>query len=630
MGYRADIDGLRAIAVLAIVAFHYRVGTVFGGGYVGVDVFFVISGYLIAGMIARDMDARRYSVLEFYQRRARRIFPALFVVLLATLILSWFLGFPSEIRATGEGVVASLLFLSNVHFYRTSSYFGDLQAWSPVLHTWSLSIEEQFYVLFPVVLLLVRRARPRWRFWVLALLLALSLAVSALEVHANSGAAFYLLPSRAWELLLGALLAERELPPLTTRIGSELLAWSGLAAIAAAICTFGAETRFPGLMALLPCLGAAAIIHAGARNDASLTLALSSAPLRFVGLISFSFYLWHWPLFVFYSTFFNPDGVQKTGLLAVAIALSTLTWWFVERPARQRPFKFSPRLTLGCAALAALPLIALAASLGPLAEVLRPLDPAARATLAYQDGNPYSGLRAGTCFMTAGVAPDAMLDRQACASLSPTRRNVLLVGDSLAAHLWQGFDATYPDVNFMQVTASGCRPLLPLVGAPRCTRALRFALEEFIPAHRVDVIVLASRWQAGDVPQAIALAQRMAHYAGSVVILGPVETYARPLPHLLAAEMTYGVAPGTFAYRFLDVEPQAADAAFKRQMMPPGVVYVSAQSMLCRPSCLLRTPGGAPLQFDNMHFTQEGSALFARLAGAPILGGMPDGHDVSD
>lgn len=335
ISYRPDIDGLRAIAVLAVVLHHLEVPG-FGGGYVGVDVFFVISGYLITAIILPDMDAGRFSLRRFYERRIRRIFPALFLVLACSSLAAMLSFWPDRLIQYYQSLLAAVFFGSNILFWSQSGYFDQAAGENPLLHTWSLAVEEQFYLVYPLILLAL--ATPgRWRGVWLWGLFALSLAVSIHDVRLSPVTAFYLLPARLWELLLGALLVVRKWPLPENRILREGLGLGALLALAWSIFQYDSQTRFPGAAALLPCIATALLIHVGGR-DGLLRRLLGLRPLVFVGLISYSLYLWHWPLLVFaqYHSTLALDWLDKSLLLAASLVLATLSWRYVETPLRRR------------------------------------------------------------------------------------------------------------------------------------------------------------------------------------------------------------------------------------------------------------------------------------------------------
>lgn len=346
MRYRPDIDGLRAIAVLAVLLFH--AGTRCTGGYVGVDVFFVISGFLITSLIWNDLETGRFTFANFWERRARRILPALLVVTIATLVAGWFLLLPIDFKNLGQASAAQAVFAANIHYYFDSGYFSGAANEKPLLHTWSLAVEEQFYLVVPFLLWGVfHYMKPRGRASVISLLAVgfiLSFALSIYGVARNPTAAFYLLPTRAWELLMGSLVAFLPTSPglLKYRILRELFALMGLALIFIPIFVYTAETPFPGLAALSPCLGTALIIWANGRVDNKMPtlvgLVLSARPVVFIGLISYSLYLWHWPFFAFskYLIFEPLSRQERALLLGLGFFFAILSWKYVETPFRER------------------------------------------------------------------------------------------------------------------------------------------------------------------------------------------------------------------------------------------------------------------------------------------------------
>src|SRR4051812_27608716 len=301
--YRPEIDGLRAIAVAAVVLFHLQLGC--PGGYVGVDVFLVISGFLITSLIWTRLEDGTFTFAEFWERRARRIVPALAAVTIATLAAGWFMLLPADFKSLGKDAASQALFAANIRYWLDTGYFAAAADEKPLLHTWSLAIEEQFYVLMPLALWVVFRARAaKKRELAIALLLGClvaSFALSAYGVVHYSSSTFYLLPTRAWELLLGGVLSfmpaahER----LRARAGRELAELFGLALIAWAAVAYTPKTPFPGIAALMPTGGAAILIWAASqkRGEASTTVEtlLASRPVVLVGLMSYSIYLWHWP-----------------------------------------------------------------------------------------------------------------------------------------------------------------------------------------------------------------------------------------------------------------------------------------------------------------------------------------------
>lgn len=339
MKYRREIDGLRALAVLPVIFFHAGFET-FRGGFVGVDVFFVISGYLITTIILAELEQGKFSIIDFYERRARRILPALFVVMLACLPFAWYWLLPGDMEGFSRSLVAISVFASNILFWRESGYFDTAAELKPLLHTWSLAVEEQYYVLFPLLLMLFWKVGRRWILVLLGLVFISSLAAAQLTVYANPAAAFFLLPTRGWELLVGAFaafyLSQANHKDFGKSLG-ELGGWSGVALIFYAVFAYSKATPFPGLYALVPTIGAALVILFATQQ----TTAGKFVGNRFfvgVGLISYSAYLWHQPLFAFarHIGLTRHDKVFFLGLAICTLPLAFFSWKLVEKPFRNK------------------------------------------------------------------------------------------------------------------------------------------------------------------------------------------------------------------------------------------------------------------------------------------------------
>jgi peptidoglycan/LPS O-acetylase OafA/YrhL len=341
--YRADIDGLRAVAVVPVILYHAGVPQ-FGGGFVGVDVFFVISGYLITSLIAGEIASGRFSVLDFYQRRCRRILPALYAVMTFCAVVGYLVYAPADLKRLGQAIVGTTLFLSNVVFWLQTGYFGAQFDELPLLHTWSLAVEEQFYATFPLYLLFVSRFMPSHRRAVTLTLCGFSFALSAWSVHVFPEATFFLPITRAWELLIGALLAIDFVPKIEGAKWRHLAGVTGLAMIGAAVFGYSERTPFPGTAALLPVLGATLVIWAGIDTGNPVKTLLSQRWIVFLGKISYSLYLWHFPLLAF-ASYLNVTKLSlrtTAAVLALSLGVSLLSWFLVEQPFRRAQKGLSP------------------------------------------------------------------------------------------------------------------------------------------------------------------------------------------------------------------------------------------------------------------------------------------------
>lgn len=432
--YRPDIDGLRAVAILPVVLFHAGL-TAFSGGYIGVDVFFVISGYLITSLILNELNVGKFSFINFWMRRARRILPALFVVVVFTLFAGWFILFPTDYKDLGRAALTQAVFSSNIYFWLKSGYFAAPSETKPLLHTWSLSVEEQYYLFIPLTLFLLTKYLNRFSERIIFLLLVVSFLVSAWSSFAYPDAAFYLPHSRAWELLMGSLLAmvivRRKAVVQPAAWVGELLSVAGLAAIIGAAMFYGKSTPFPGVAALAPCVGTAAIIWS---NHDRLTYAgrvLAHPWLVGVGLISYSLYLWHWPLLAFarYSSSKELSNISAIGIALGSVLVAWLSYRYVETPFRRGP-TFRRRVVTIPAAAAALILMFWSGAYVNATKGASGREAFQVATFD-NDVRP-SGQRDDLCNEVTSVR---MQYDFICrlGSVSNSKSKVLLVGDSFAA-----------------------------------------------------------------------------------------------------------------------------------------------------------------------------------------------------
>jgi peptidoglycan/LPS O-acetylase OafA/YrhL len=631
--HRKDIDGLRTFAVIPVIAFHFGIlQKLSSGGFVGVDVFFVISGFLITRMIYSDIKYNKYSVIDFYNRRVRRIFPALFTVYGFCIIATFFLCFPSEASSIGETIISSIFFVSNLRFYSESGYFDRNMQTNPLLHTWSLSVEEQFYVIFPIIIYLIRNLDRRIKIIVLFSAALVSFLYSVWMVHINNqDAAFYFVQFRAWELLIGSLLAVDAVPKLVHQWQAELVGVGGLALIVGSVIFVSRSTPFPGLAALAPCLGAAAVIHSGSATTTLTGRILAISPIRFIGLISYSLYLWHWPIIVYYHLFVvEPTKIEKYALVAVCILLAAISWRFIEKPFRDKPHRLGPYSTLHAGGAMMISASLTAVLLSPLIETVWKYPSRATEVLSYAKINE-THMRVGTCFLLKGSLHDYEFHNQSdCLAVSPRLPNFLIIGDSYAAHLWPGLQEVYPNVNFLQATGAGCKPIIGARGEPYCTGMKKFIFEKFLPHTHLDGIIVSARWQQDEIQAAVRTAQDLQPYADRVFIFGPIIEYNQALPKILAWAIASNKTEASFAEIHRLAAPKEIDRTFSAALLSGSVEYVSVYRALCDPICEIWATGHVPLQFDYGHLTREGSIELARKVGPQLFRNLSDTISTSE
>ncbi len=334
MKYRPEIDGLRALAVVPVILFHAGF-ELFSGGVIGVDIFFVISGYLITTILIEDIENNRFSLLTFYERRARRIFPALFIVMLMCIPFAWMWMLPHQVEDFSHSLIAVSLFFSNISFWYEGGYFATAAVEKPLIHTWSLAVEEQYYVLFPALLLLTWRFGRNRVFWMIVVFTAISFALSEWGWRNAFSANFYLTPTRAWELFAGSIAA---LVVLKRGVqANNALSLIGLFAILFSIFAYDESTPIPSVYTLVPVIGVVLLVLFGDKETLAAKL-LSTKPFVGIGLISYSAYLWHQPLFAFarIRSEANPSELVFLGLAVASLALAFFSWRYVEQPFRKR------------------------------------------------------------------------------------------------------------------------------------------------------------------------------------------------------------------------------------------------------------------------------------------------------
>ena len=489
MRYRRDIDGLRALAVLPVVLFHAGFSW-FPGGYVGVDVFFVISGFLITSLILNEITKGRFSVASFYERRIRRIFPALFTVLVFSAAIATWLFLPDLLASFAKSLIATASFLSNHFFYREIGYFAAPADTKPLLHTWSLAVEEQFYIVFPIFMVLACRWGGRRWLYIVAAGFAASLALSIWMTETNPAGAFYLAPGRAWELLLGSMLAAGALPKIGTQWLREALAISGVALIAYAVFCFSASRPFPGPAALIPCLGTAFFLYAGDDGSSITARILSVQPIVFVGLISYSLYLWHWPLLAFarYWFFEGLAPIQLTSIILASFVLATLSWKFVEQPFRMRRVAVGRRSMFSVAATG----IAVTLAFGVMTERSGgwPSRLSAEAQAILSTASKKSATKGLDRCTMRGMEWNCTLD-------APTYSHFAVWGDSHAARMRIAIDeaAKRHGETVDYFVRAGCTPVPGFERGDRdCGRRNAAVLGTLIASPDIHTIVLISRF----------------------------------------------------------------------------------------------------------------------------------------
>lgn len=449
--YRPEIDGLRAVAVVPVILFHAGFDLL-SGGFIGVDVFFVISGYLIATIILREIQDGRFSLLHFYERRARRILPALFCVVICTLPFAWVWLDPFALKEFSQSLLGIATFSANIYFYLKTGYFDTAAELKPFLHTWSLAVEEQFYVFFPLILLVLKRASRRLISPVLAALFVVSFVLSQRALSTDPSASFYLLQTRAWEILMGAFVAvyATDGSPVVAGRWNNALAGLGLALIVGAMVLYTGNTPFPGVAALAPTLGTLLIILY-ATSGTIVYWILSNRIMVWIGLLSYSAYLWHQPLLAFYRQIYltEPDVLAFAVIVGMTFGLALLTYHVVEKPFRGKGSQISTGVVFSFSLVGLVGLLGIGI-LGHMQNGFPARDP--QMLRQQQNG--------GLSLACSGASLDASRCRTAA---DP---HVILWGDSHAMHLGGALADIYSNRGLWQTTLSGCPPVPGYMQAP--------------------------------------------------------------------------------------------------------------------------------------------------------------------
>ena len=433
-GWRPHIDGLRAISVLAVLFYH--VGLVnTPGGFVGVDIFFVISGFLISKVIYADIASHgKFRIARFYERRARRILPAFSVVTAGALLTGYFLFLPDELANLGRSAIYASGFAANIFFYHTSGYFTGEAITKPLLHYWSLGVEEQFYIIFPLVVLLVFKIAPRLLGIAVISIAIASMALAQRYLETDASAAFYLAPPRAWELMAGCLLALPNFPYSGRRTLCEVVAVVGLGLILFAALRFNYATPFPSASAAVPVAGAALILWSCERSSTVVGSLLSIRPLRYIGLWSYSIYMVHWPLIVFARVYWPYGGHDfDAGIILASVGLGWLSYFLVESPFRAPTKLLSARILFQTSLVSLALLATFGFAISSSDGFPQRLPGAALKLLAFNHYDYAPIYRQGTCFLAGAQSWDSL----ATDCLPKAKPSTLLWGDSFAAHYYE-------------------------------------------------------------------------------------------------------------------------------------------------------------------------------------------------
>lgn len=630
LAYRPEVDGLRALAVIPVILFHAG-WSVFRGGFVGVDVFFVISGYLITGILLSDLRRGRFSIVDFYERRARRILPALFVVLLLCLPAMWWTLVPADAQEFSQSLGAVVLFVSNFFFWSKSGYFDTSTDLKPLLHTWSLAVEEQYYLFFPLLLWALRGVSHRRLLAVLGLLAACSLALAEWGRRVDLSGAFYLLPSRGWELLIGAgvsVWASSREPRDRRGLWYEFGALAGLAMLLLALARFGKSTPLPGLYGLCPTLGTGLLLLcAGPHNTVGRVL--GHRWLVGIGLVSYSAYLWHQPLLAFarQASAGELSLLERGGLVALTFLLAYLSWRFVEAPFRRRDCFDRRRIFVLAAAVSAVLLCVAAAGHWTKGFERLRLDEARERALQTSVPSPYRD----NCH-TGGRTYKAPAD--ACVYPAGELRWAVL-GDShtveLAYALGQRLAARHEALKHLSF--SNCPPSLSRTDSGvdvSCAEWTREAVAWITASAAVRHVVVSYRIHAAlfgeheavfpHLPDEFAGEERQRRWADYVGVVKALIAAGKDVTLVLQApELPRTMARLVWSSAYQDGQVRGVDRSWWTQRsafvmahladLPTRVRIIDPTGLFCDEKLCLAARGGQSYYFDDDHLSVVGADL---------------------
>jgi len=616
------VDGLRALAVLPVLLFHAGLGCT--GGFVGVDVFFVISGYVISCLILRENAAGSFSMVQFWERRIRRIMPALTCMVVAVLAAAWLFSLPGDFQLVGKSVLAQAVMGANFYFWKDGNYFDAGAETKPLLHTWSLAVEEQFYLLFPLLLtFLVRRKPQSWQRWIWGIALGSLVAGIALTYSShNQRAAFYLLPARAWELLIGVLLAMHRGRFSMSRGAQEASGLAGLALIGWAVFAYDDSTRFPGVAALAPCLGAGLII---ASSDARLSFvgrALALRPLVFIGLVSYPLYLWHWPLLVFakYLSAFELTTATRIGLLLASFVLAVLSWKLVETPFRQRRWLSSRRQVFTFAGVVTGVFISFALTVAAFQGIPARFPASALAYAASRDSHGFREV----------ISPDNALaghftELGSAKSTQPIR--VLVWGDSHAMAIAPAIDTLCREYSQRGVLAAfhSTAPVQHYVsagphGLGSVSPKVADSVVAFIARQHIPHVIMTAKWDAFAASaefraDLIATVRTLMASGAQVLVLKDVPAPGFDVPRIAALTAlrggdldALGLAKEKHQQATAALEPTFAELAqMGATVVDPAGLFLNSRGLYG----VLKKDH--VLYYDSHHLTREGAELLSPL-----------------
>lgn len=603
MNFREDIQGLRALAVLSVVIYHISPFHL-PGGFIGVDIFFVISGYLIIGQIYKKVLENRFAFKEFYVKRFKRLFPAYFATVAISSVFAFIYFLPGEFTNYSWSLISSCLYISNFYFYTKSGYFDTELQGSPLLHTWSLSVEEQFYALVPILLVVCYKFFKKKSVLALILVAAISFLLCIYFSRTDISFAFFSSVTRFWQFILGGLVSIYAHQLTKQKAVSEVVSIMSIVTLVAC-CFLMSHDDFPGIKAIIPTLATTLVLAFGKSSYYTYKL-LAIRPAKFFGDISYSLYLWHWPVIIFYILHFERDLTAKDKVIVFVLstALGILSYYFIEE--RFRRGKQSSASTIF--RVAALSCAICAASFALIQVNESRFTDQQRSYEQFMLNYKADNFRSGTCFLTKKHPDISFYQKKLCLTQSDTKENIVLLGDSHAAHWYSAINNAIDNdkQTLSQITASGCKPTIEYKGEKRCTELMRWAINDILYFENYDSVVISARWKMSDLKPLLKTIEKFQSRGMKVLVLGPIVEYTQPLPRLLAQTNTEKKLINSSMYGSIS----KIDTKFNNALTTEGVEYYSVLKSICEDkSHCITLHQNEPIQFDYGHLTSKGAEL---------------------
>jgi peptidoglycan/LPS O-acetylase OafA/YrhL len=616
--YRPDVDGLRAVAVILVLLFHASPKK-YASGYIGVDVFFIISGYLITSILLKDLQLNRYSIKEFYLKRVRRIFPSLILVMLSTLIFGWFALTPTEFQNIGKHIASGALFVSNFNLWLEAGYFDTASEYKPLLHLWSLGIEEQFYIFWPLLLSFFFKNKRSVLTLITAIILC-SFGLNIFFIQQYPSATFYLPHTRTWELLLGSLLSYIEIKGNNSDRYGPHKALAGCVLLASAILLINDKSIFPGWWAILPSLGTLLIISAGPNNFINRNI-FGNKVLVYIGLLSYPLYLWHWPIFSYIRIIESGESTKfiKNAAILLSFILAALTYHFLEKKIKRKVTKVNEKLFVKSMVGLMIALLILGLGISITSSV--------KTFSSFNKLTPEQNFLPGELKNTFCKKYFAEFSGEFCMLSKDKRPEIALIGDSHAHSLYPGIAEQFQDSSVLLLGESACAPLLnttsfPGIGKNRCLKEFAETFKIISKTPSIKVVIIHFRASTYAEPDALngsnnlnqALSKTTAYLKG----LGKEVIFIHQIPEIdfnpksCADLRMIRLSQKNMTCSVSKMAVKRVQQGYRSQLSLNGIKTLDPLTVMCDEAECFAKKGDQPLYRDKHHLNEAGSVFLIK------------------